>query len=95
MTQAWLPANIAGVPDGVTVSVTGTLTKVEVAETHQRRAWANAVVETGDGSVRVQVYPKVYEACAGLLVDGGRVTVVGVMDRRADVPFVMAREVTG
>jgi len=94
MIQAWLPANLAGVPDGVTVSVTGTLSGVVKAETRQQRMWANAVVETGDGSVRIQVYPKVYPTCVDLLVDGGRATVVGIMDRRADVPFVLAQEVT-
>jgi hypothetical protein len=91
--QSWLPANVAGLPDGTEVQVSGTLTNVVVDETKQGRQWAEAVIETGDGSVRVRVYPKVYGACAGLLVDGGRVTVTGMLDRRDTVPFVMAREV--
>ncbi len=93
--QSWLPANVAGEPDGTEVAVCGALTDVVVQDTAQGRRWAEAVVATGDGSIRVRVYPKVYAACAGLLVDGGRVTVTGMLDRRDDVPFVMAREVTG
>ncbi len=92
--QSWLPANIAGLPDGTEVQVSGTLTNVVVAETKQGRRWAEAVVATGDGSIRVQVFPEVFDACADLLVDGDRVTVTGMLDRRDKVPFVMAREVT-
>ncbi len=93
--QAWLPANVAGEPDGSRVGVSGTLTNVVVQETAQGRRWAEAVVATGDGSIRVRVYPKVFEACTGLLVDGSRVTVTGLLGRRDTVPYVMAREVTG
>jgi DNA polymerase III subunit alpha len=91
--QSWLPANVAGLPDGTEVQVSGTLTNVVVGETAQGRRWAVAAVVTGDGSVRVRVYPKVYAACRGLLVGGGRVTVTGLMDRRDTVPFVLARGV--
>ncbi len=93
--QSWLPVNVGGEPDGTEVQVSGTLTNVVVQETAQGRRWAEAVVATGDGSIRVRVYPKVYAACAGLLVDAAVVTVTGLLDRRDDVPYVMAREVTG
>lgn len=91
--QSWLPANVAGLPDGTVVQVSGTLTNVAVADTAQGRRWAEAVVCTGDGSIRVKVYAEVHDACVGLLVDGERVTVTGMLDRRGPVPFVMAREV--
>ncbi len=93
--QSWLPANVAGLPDGTVVQVSGTLTNVVLDVTVQGRRWAEAVVATGNGSIRVRVYPKVYAACAGLLVDGSVVTVTGLLDRRGTVPYVMAREVTG
>jgi hypothetical protein len=91
--QSWLPANLAGIPDASVVQVQGILSGVTVAETTQGRRWAEAVVCTGDGSIRVRVYPTVFDACVGLLIDGGAVTVTGLMDRRDTVPFVMAREV--
>ncbi len=92
--QSWLPANIAGLTDGTDVQVSGVLTNVVVADTKQGRRWAQAVVATGDGSIRVLVFPEVYDACADLLVDDDRVTVTGMLDRRGAVPYVMAREVT-
>ncbi len=91
--QPWPPANIAGLPDGTVVQVSGTLANVVVEETKQGRRWAEVAVVTGDGTAWVQVYPTVFDACAGLLVDGNVVTVSGMLDRRGTVPFVMAREV--
>ncbi len=91
--QSWLPANVAGEPDGTRVGVPGTLTGVTVQETKQGRRWVEAVVATGDGSIRVQVYAEVFDACAGLLVDGSAVTVTGVLDRRGPALVVMTRDV--
>ncbi len=46
--QSWLPANIAGLPDGTEVQVSGALTNVMVAETKQGRRWAEAHVARAD-----------------------------------------------
>lgn len=94
MIQSWLPANIAGEPDGAIVSVRGTVADVEQHGTRQGRDWLSARLDTGDGSVQLLVFPKTYDAHAPLVVEGVRVTVTGRMDRRDDVPRVMAMEVT-
>lgn len=92
--QSWLPANIAGEPDGAMVGAVGTLAAVERQVTAQGLGWATARLDTGDGSVRLLVFPKTYAAHAPLVVDGARVTVTGRMDRRDDVPRVLVHEVT-
>lgn len=94
MIQSWLPASIASEPDGATVSVRGVVADVERHVTRQGRDWLTARLDTGDGSVRLLVFPKTYDTHAPLIVDGARVTVTGRMDRRDDVPRVLALEVT-
>lgn len=91
--QSWLPANIAGLPDGSVVQVFGVLSDVVIEDTPQSGLYAQAVLSTGDGSIHIRVYPQVFGARGGMLLEGSRVTATGRLDRRGTVPFVTAREV--
>jgi hypothetical protein len=91
--QSWLPANIAGLPDASEVYVEGVLSDLVVCESAQGGQWCRALLNTGDGTIRIKVYPAVFANHRDALHDGERIAVVGTLDRRENVPFVLVKEV--
>ncbi|MDP9436523.1 MAG: DNA polymerase III subunit alpha [Actinomycetota bacterium] len=84
---------IAERDDGSTVTVGGILSSVTRKVTKQGNAWALVQLEDLEGSVEVMFFPASYQTAAVHLVEDAVILVRGRVDRREDVPKVIANEV--
>ncbi len=83
------------VTDGAMVTVAGILTGVQRRVTKQGRAWASATLEDLDGSVEVLFFPNTYELVGQYIAEDAIVKIKARVDRRDEVPRLMAMEVEG
>ncbi|MCW2665495.1 MAG: polymerase alpha subunit [Frankiales bacterium] len=84
---------IADREDGSTVTVGGILSSVTRKVTKQGNAWALAQLEDLEGGVEVMFFPASYQSAAVHLVEDAVVLVRGRIDKREDVPKIIANEV--
>ena len=61
--------------------------------TKQGSPWAAATLEDLEGAIEVLFFPATYQACRSLVIDDGIVVVKGRLDRREEVPKLVAMEV--
>ncbi len=78
--------------DGAPVTVGGILSSVVRKVTKKGDAWAMATLEDLEGAVEVLFFPAAYQAAAVQLVEDAVVLVRGRVDRREDVPKLVASE---
>jgi DNA polymerase-3 subunit alpha len=87
-------SGIADLDDGRTVTVGGILSSVTRRVTKQGNAWAAVTLEDLEGAVEVMFFPASYQSAAVHLVEDAVVLVRGRIDKREDVPKIIANEVT-
>jgi DNA polymerase III subunit alpha len=80
--------------DAPVVTVGGILSGVQRKVTKQGSPWAAATLEDLEGAVEVLFFPATYQACMSLVIDDAIVVVKGRLDRREDVPKLVAMEVS-
>jgi DNA polymerase-3 subunit alpha len=80
------------IADGKVVSVAGILSGVTRKVTKQGKSWAMANLEDLEGAVEVLFFPNTYELVGHHLAEDAIVAVKGRVDRRDDVPRVMAMD---
>ena len=79
--------------DGSNVIVGGILSGVTRKMTKQGNAWALVQLEDLEGSVEVLFFPASYQLAATYLVEDAVVLVRGRIDKREDIPKIIANEV--
>jgi DNA polymerase-3 subunit alpha len=79
--------------DGQVVTIGGILSGVQRKVTRQGASWAQAVLEDLEGAIEVLFFPATYQACMQLIVEDAIVVVKGRLDRREEVPKLVAMEV--
>jgi|CZKT01.1.fsa_nt_gi DNA polymerase-3 subunit alpha len=80
--------------DGQLVTVGGIISGVHRKVTKQGSVWAAATLEDLEGAIEVLFFPATYQACMTLVIDDAVVVVKGRLDRREDMPKLVAMEVT-
>jgi DNA polymerase-3 subunit alpha len=80
--------------DAQVVTVGGILSGVARKVTKQGNPWAAAILEDLEGAIEVLFFPATYQACMSLIIDDAIVLVKGRLDRREDVPKLVAMEVS-
>jgi DNA polymerase-3 subunit alpha len=79
--------------DGQVVNVGGILSGLQRKVTKQGNAWAAATLEDLEGAMEVLFFPATYQTCAQHLAEDAILIVKGRLDRRDDVPKLIAMEV--
>jgi DNA polymerase-3 subunit alpha len=82
------------VTDGTQVTVAGILSGVQRRVTKQGRSWASAAIEDLEGAVEVLFFPNTYEVVGQYIAEDAIVAVKGRVDRRDDVPRLMAMDLS-
>ena len=82
-----------GRSDGQVITIGGILSGVQRKMTRQGSPWATATLEDLDGAIEVLFFPATYQACMHLVVEDAIVLVRGRLDRREEVPKLVAMEV--
>ncbi|HEU4676002.1 MAG TPA: DNA polymerase III subunit alpha [Motilibacteraceae bacterium] len=80
-------------PDGAVVTVGGLVTGLQRKMTKQGNTWAIATLEDLEGSIDVMVFPATYQLVATMLAEDAVVVVKGRVDRREEVPKLVAMEI--
>ncbi|HEY2549793.1 MAG TPA: DNA polymerase III subunit alpha [Streptosporangiaceae bacterium] len=80
--------------DAQVVTVGGILSGVQRKVTRQGSAWAAATLEDLEGAIEVLFFPATYQQCLTLVVEDAVVLVKGRLDRREEVPKLVAMEVS-
>jgi DNA polymerase-3 subunit alpha len=70
------------------------LSGVQRKVTRQGSPWAAATLEDLEGAIEVLFFPATYAQCMALVVDDAIVVVRGRLDRREEVPKLVAMNVT-
>src|SRR5215468_4778033 len=78
--------------DGQVVTIGGILSGVQRKVTRQGSPWAAATLEDLEGAIEVLFFPATYQACMHLVVEDAIVLVRGRLDRREEVPKLVAME---
>ena len=78
--------------DGSQITVGGILSSVTRKVTKKGDSWALVVLEDLEGAVEVMFFPASYQAAATQLVEDAVVLVRGRLDKRDDVPKIIASE---
>jgi DNA polymerase-3 subunit alpha len=78
--------------DGQVVTLGGILSGVQRKVTRQGNAWAAATLEDLEGAIEVLFFPATYQQCMHLVVEDAIVFVRGRLDRREEVPKLIAME---
>ena len=81
-----------GAGDGSIVTVGGILSSVTRKVTKQGNSWAVATLEDLEGAIEVMFFPQTYLACATQLTEDAVVIVKGRLDKREDIPKLIAME---
>jgi len=79
--------------DGAIVTVGGILSTVTRKMTKRGDSWATAVLEDLEGAIEVLFFPKAYEECGVHLAEDAVLLIRGRLDKREDVPRLIAMEV--
>jgi DNA polymerase-3 subunit alpha len=80
--------------DAQVVTVGGILSGVQRKVTRQGSTWAAATLEDLEGAIEVLFFPATYAQCMSQVIDDAVVLVKGRLDRREDVPKLVAMEVS-
>jgi DNA polymerase III subunit alpha len=80
--------------DGQVVTVGGILSGVQRKVTRQGSTWAAATLEDLEGAIEVLFFPATYAQCMSQVIDDAIVVVKGRLDRREEVPKLVAMEVS-
>jgi DNA polymerase III subunit alpha len=80
--------------DAQVVTVGGILSGVQRKVTRQGSTWAAATLEDLEGAIEVLFFPATYAQCMSQVIDDAVVLVKGRLDRREEVPKLVAMEVT-
>jgi DNA polymerase III subunit alpha len=80
--------------DTQVVTVGGIVSGVQRKVTRQGGTWATATLEDLDGAIEVLFFPATYAECMSQVIDDAIVVVKGRLDRREDVPKLVAMEVS-
>jgi DNA polymerase-3 subunit alpha len=80
--------------DAQVVTVGGILSGVQRKVTRQGSTWAAATLEDLEGAIEVLFFPATYAQCMSQIIDDAVVVVRGRLDRREDVPKLVAMEVS-
>ena len=80
--------------DAQVVTVGGILSGVQRKVTRQGNTWAAATLEDLEGAIEVLFFPATYAQCMSQVIDDAIVLVRGRLDRREDVPKLVAMEVS-
>jgi len=83
-----------GLPDGEVVTVGGILSTLARKVTKQGAPWAAATLEDLEGTIEVLFFPQTYAQYGVHLAEDAVVVVRGRLDKREDVPRLVAMEVT-
>ncbi|GAA0910974.1 DNA polymerase III subunit alpha [Streptomyces thermoalcalitolerans] len=78
--------------DGSTVTIGGIISGLQRKMTKQGNAWAIATVEDLAGSIECMFFPATYQLVSTQLVEDAVVFVKGRLDKREDVPRLVAME---
>ncbi len=93
-----VPLNSLGTPsgrnDGQIVKIGGILSGVTRKVTKKGDAWAAATLEDLGGAIEVLFFPNSYQLYATAIADDVIVVVKGKVDRRDDVPKLIAMDMT-
>jgi DNA polymerase-3 subunit alpha len=81
-------------PDGQIVTVAGLLSGLQRKVTKQGNSWAMGSLEDLSGVIEVMIFPSAYQLCSTLLAEDTILVVKAKLDRREDVPKLIAMEVT-
>jgi DNA polymerase III subunit alpha len=76
------------------VTVGGILSGVQRKVTRQGGTWAAATLEDLEGAIEVLFFPATYAQCMSQVIDDAIVVVKGRLDRREEVPKLVAMEVS-
>jgi DNA polymerase-3 subunit alpha len=79
--------------DSQVVTLGGILSGVARKVTRQGASWAAATLEDLEGAIEVLFFPATYQTCMHLVVEDAIVIVKGRLDRREEVPKLIAMEV--
>ena len=93
-TIATLNSEAQMYPDGSVATVGGIISGLQRKMTKQGNQWAIATVEDLEGSIDVMFFPNSYQLYATALSEDSVVLVKGKVERREDVPRIMALELT-
>ncbi|MEO8330153.1 MAG: DNA polymerase III subunit alpha, partial [Candidatus Nanopelagicales bacterium] len=80
--------------DGSIITVGGLVSGLARKVTKQGNAWAIATVEDLEGAIEVMFFPTAYQNVAAQLLEDRIVVVKGRLDRREDVPKLVAMEMS-
>jgi DNA polymerase III subunit alpha len=80
--------------DAQVVTVGGILSGVQRKVTRQGSTWAAATLEDLEGAIEVLFFPATYAQCMAQVIDDAIVVVRGRLDRREEVPKLVAMEVS-
>jgi DNA polymerase-3 subunit alpha len=78
--------------DGQIVTVGGILSSVTRKVTKQGNSWAIGILEDLEGAIEVMFFPQTYLTCATQLMEDAVVCVKGRLDKREDIPKIVAME---
>ena len=81
-------------PDGSIVTLGGLVTNLQRKVTRQGNAYAVAVIEDLEGAIEAMFFPSTYQQVAPHLHEDRIVLVKGRLDRREDVPKLIAMEMS-
>ncbi|MCW2913657.1 MAG: polymerase alpha subunit [Actinomycetia bacterium] len=81
-------------PDGQIVAIGGLLSGLQRKVTKQGNSWAMFSLEDLGGAIEVMAFPSAYQLCSTLLAEDAVLVVRGRIDKREDVPKIIAMEVT-
>jgi DNA polymerase-3 subunit alpha len=80
--------------DGAVVTIGGIISGLQRKMTKQGNAWAIATVEDLAGSIECMFFPATYQLVSTQLVEDAVVFVKGRLDKREDVPRLVAMELS-
>src|SRR4051794_35257396 len=80
--------------DGSVVTIGGILSSVARKVTKKGDPWALAVLEDLEGAIEVMFFPAAYQLCGIHLAEDAVLLVRGRLDKREDVPRIIAMEVS-
>jgi DNA polymerase-3 subunit alpha len=80
--------------DGAVVTIGGLVSGLQRKVTKKGDVWAIATVEDLEGAIEVMFFPQTYQLYATSLAEDAVVLVKGRLDRREDVPKLIATELT-
>jgi DNA polymerase III subunit alpha len=80
--------------DSQVVTVGGILSGVQRKVTRQGGTWATATFEDLEGAIEVLFFPATYAQCMSQVIDDAIVIVRGRLDRREEVPKLVAMDVS-